>query len=66
MKPWWDGLTVFGYADTVGNDDSVLTGASRMAELFFEVTGDRFAGANYVSTDNEQDNGGDSLFFSLN
>lgn len=48
VKPWWDRLTVVGYDRTIGNDDSVLTGASRMAEKFFKMAGDRFATPNFV------------------
>lgn len=63
VKPWWDELTVVGYDETIGNDDSILTGASRMAEKFFEVTGNRFAGANYVHAD---DGAGETLSLSFN
>lgn len=63
VKPWWDGLTVFGNDETIGNDDSVLTSASRMAATFFEMSGDQFAGANYVRSDGE--NADDSLSLSL-
>lgn len=51
VKPWWDQLSVVGYDRTIGNDDSILTGASRMAEKFFEVTGSRFAAPNFVLED---------------
>lgn len=63
VKPWWDQLSVVGYDRTIGNDDSILTGAARMAEKFFEVTGSQFAGANYVRTEETPDTGNLSRTF---
>lgn len=55
VKPWWDHLTVVGYDQTIGNGDSILTGASRMAEKFFEITGNRFAAPNFVRSGDDSD-----------
>lgn len=51
VKPWWDRLTVDRGFNAIGSDNSILTSVSRMAEKFFDLTGDRFTNANFVSND---------------
>lgn len=51
VQPWWDRLTIEQGSDFVGQDNSVLTSASRMAEELFDRTGNRFANANFVRSD---------------
>jgi uncharacterized protein YkwD len=55
VKPWWDQLTVVGHDQALGDDDSILTGASRMAQKFFEITGNRFAAPNFVRSNDDMD-----------
>jgi uncharacterized protein YkwD len=53
VKPWWDRLTVDRGFGAIGQDDSVLTSASRMAEKLFDLTGNRFANGNFVHGDDD-------------
>ena len=55
VQPWWDRLTIDRRFEAIGSDNSVLTSVSRMAEKLFDLTGNRFADANFVGTDSAGD-----------